>query len=294
MAAPTKEERKRRKEWALIVKRDNRLYTDFEKHCIESSKAIGFDGVMPFEMLYESELRTDEEFYQRSTWTNIRYGGYFPIEINCSYPFLDILPDLDDDSSLYQSSNDNIYNNKEMAKERVLDFALRHQHIFYKTREFYNMPLIQGPDRSKTSKIALVAIDFTSSLEDIIKFVSKIKNDFNHDPSSIQSLDEHLGIQQPRQIYKIPSKLNDIFISPKKPMEGRLADILFIYDCYRLGLSHTYARSEIDRYWNVVIHYFDEKINPATHKKFLKIAKLLIDDGEYHHILNQITIDPSK
>ena len=156
--------------------------------------------------------------------------------------------------------------------------------------EYSKMPTIEYHTNSEvTHKSALVKIDFTKPIQEIIAFVSKIKNDFDNDSSKIKSLDEYLGIEQAKETYSCDLTNCDIYKSgTTKPLSGRLSDALFIYDCKKLGLTKEYILSEINRYWNEVKNLNRDKMSENTYREYLNFAKKQIDEKGYKDFLEGV------
>jgi len=130
---------------------------------------------------------------------------------------------------------------------------------------------------------AFVEIDFTKSEDEILDFVKQLKRDFDKDPINF-------GINPFRSIKHIEFadidicniKNSDLFqIDHKKGLGGKMADILFIYDCRRVGLSEDYIKDQINKYWIENKKLFTDKISSATYKKYLKFSREQIDQKKY-------------
>ena len=146
---------------------------------------------------------------------------------------------------------------------------------------------------NKKNKHVYVELDLTKPKEEIIEYISKMKDDFNEDPSKFETVYEILGEKIDTSIYDLET--SEIYKDPrsKKSTAGRLADALFIYDCKKINelsgmtiFKNQYIADEIDRYW------IDEKkvLKEMFHslESYHKITKEHIDNKGYSAYLTGI------
>lgn len=142
--------------------------------------------------------------------------------------------------------------------------------------------------QGEISKKVLVEIDFTKPLGDIEETIKAIKNKFDNDPSYIKSPFEELD--KNLEAFMCSIEECEIFKhkSPKT-LEGKMADLLFIYDCKVMGLSERYITDEITKYWKETKKVSTEEFYSfdAYHKQ----AKELIDEEQYKCFLHGVKTD---
>lgn len=143
----------------------------------------------------------------------------------------------------------------------------------------------------EVSKKAYIEIDLTKSLDDIIEVLTNVKTQFDNDPSIVESPFEAIG--QTLVPFTCTIKDCDIFKhkSPKS-LEGKMADLLFIYDCKQIGLTEEYITNEITRYWKDVKKISTEKFFSID--EYYKQAKKYIEEKKYHSYLTGIDNYPSE
>lgn len=137
-------------------------------------------------------------------------------------------------------------------------------------------------------RITYVELDFTKPLAELIDFVTKIKNDFDNDRSSIKTLDD---LCEPKgtygEIFTCDLEKDDIFkLNYKKPIGGRLADILYIYDCRKAGLNNEYILEEINKYWTEIKNLYKERIQVKTLRLYHSVGIDYIDNKKYECYLS--------
>lgn len=304
MARPTKKQVEERQKIEAVLKRDFYLYIDFETECERYALDMGDDCFMAYVMSNECYVRTLKEdprkeiieatieLYMPSSsdevkdifrdFTEKHFGE--PSEKNLRY----ILPIVTTSAFAYGEIPSYINRDHEILSKCVVGFAEKRLKEFIACgyKHYFAMPIIEHQYGTNTHKSALVNIDFTKPKEEIIALVSKIKDDFDNDHSTIQGIDEFLGMPA-HQVYNCNIKECDIYKHKNpKPLQGRLADALFIYDCNKMGLTKSYSMSEIDRYWNVVKNVFREKMSENTYYEYLDFATKQIEKGGYQDFFN--------
>jgi len=143
------------------------------------------------------------------------------------------------------------------------------------------------------NKKVYAELDLTKSKEELIEFVSKLKDDFDEDPSKFPNAYELLGVKQ--EVTKCTLKDCEIYKKPKslKGFSGRLSDVLFIYDCKKVNkllggnlLSEDYIIGEIERYWREVKKISNDGFYSL--KEYEKIGIEFIDNEEYKDYLSGV------
>lgn len=314
MARPTKEQKEQMLKIETQFKRDNNEYQDFESECEYYANKMNHQCFMAYAMARECELRTHREYilikeeiikhgerlgitvvspsgrkrklYEISPLTQSHSG----MEISISYPAINefIIP--------YEYSDEYLDVNVEEDMDEKDKMVANYKSFLTRNKkndlliEYSKMPTIEYHTNSEvTHKSALIKIDFTKPIQEIIAFVSKIKNDFDNDSSKIKSLDEYLGIEPAKETYSCNFTDCDIYKSgTTKPLSGRLSDALFIYDCKKLGLTKEYILSEINRYWNEIKNLNKDKMSDNTLKEYLDFAIKQIDEKGYKDFLEGV------
>lgn len=295
MAAPTKEQREKRKKIEEVLKRDNLTYTELENH-LQTDKQLLQDILTT-----HCEIRADEKISKIFYEQIIQKGDYvdpllfqkemgeLPFFEGSVYLLLEFLSQEYDENLYYEAEEDRweMHEGKAMNLIRKFSQGNNREWAYNDTflRHLFNMPILASPlDRGRSYKNALVKIDFTKSKEEIVTFVSELKDNFDKNEFTVLSLDQWLGIDMTEDI---KDAMDEVFTTyQSKPLSGKLADILFIYDCYKMGLTKGYVMNEIDRYWNDIKDFFKDKITAETHSKYLKQAKYLIEEKGYTRYLS--------
>lgn len=134
-----------------------------------------------------------------------------------------------------------------------------------------------------------VELDFTKPLSELIEFITKIKKDFDNNPKTIQTIDDLFG--RDYGIHSCNLENCDIYKTKNpKPIGGRLADVLFIYDCKKAGLDNDYILNEINKYWTETKNLFKDKMQLKTLREYHNLAIDYIDNGKYVSYLSGCNI----
>lgn len=293
MARPTRDAIKKQKEIQKVLKRDAFLYGVFVEACDQSTDEMNHDCFAAYHMAHACLLRSfKEEFYNITLWevTDPRElidKHYCAVGINKSYPFIGILNKLYDTKSFSteQQQKHPFHNYKDDAQKLFTTFNEEYPIFARALKDYMLKPIIRYNEFAFDTqhKSALVQIDFTKSKEEIMAVVGKIKDEFDGDNSSIQGLYEFLGIAPELKSYSCSLSECDIYKHKNpKPLAGRLADALFIYDCVQMGLTKEYAMNEINRYWIEIQNIFRDKIQDKTYRDYLSFVKKYIEDQ--HHL----------
>lgn len=308
MARPTKQQKEDRSKNEAILKRDIFLYADFERRCRAIAVYFKDEAFMAHEMTRECVMRYYEDDiikiikdldaenqyieeckakdnyahrlreYELSKKTD--FDRYFSI----GYPILEFLKDSGNEKILqdFGSPVDEYYQEidseiqvccNHTAREAIKELYGDDVEL---NKKFFNMPVIaQSGTVDFYNKKALVQIDFTKSKKEIMQIVSKIKDEFDAEPTTILGLDEYLGIESFKDVYSF-TKTNENAIyrhGRTKSLEGRLGDVLFIYDCHKKGLTSEYIIGEINRYWRDIKKKYTDEFQKKTYRAYLKFAK---------------------
>lgn len=146
---------------------------------------------------------------------------------------------------------------------------------------------------SNKSKTIHAELDLTKPIDEIIDYVTMLKNDFDNNPDNFKNAYELLGEKQ--EVFSCELKDCDIYKDTKspKPINGRLADVLFIYDCKKVNellgadiLTNAYITDEINRYWQEVKNISPDGFNSLG--DYYAIAKEYIDEQKYKDYLTGV------
>lgn len=297
MARPTN---KQREEWLkiqAILKRDATLYTNFEARCERVNARFGDKMFEVYELLDECLLRSNGNDIVEEIGNAINDERIY--DEDCSfrieYPILKSLEDQGNSNiyTIQKTFINEIYRFEGEKKKINKNEAIKALQTIYGEEiqnfsdNFFNMPVISPTKRAPYScNNALLKIDLTKR-DETLALVKNLFDEFEKNPGMIQGLDEYLEIVPPKKL-RVILKDHEIFThKPPKPLSGRLADALFIYDCFKQTLPIGYAVDEINRYWHEVKKpkISNEKFQEDTHSIYLKFAKDLIDN---HGFINFI------
>ena len=130
-----------------------------------------------------------------------------------------------------------------------------------------------------------IEIDLTKPKEEILRYIEMIKDDFDKDPKNIPTIYSLLG--DDIAPYLCEADKCDIYKSKEpKPINGRLADILFIYDCKKIGLNNDYIIDEVNRYWQDVKNLYRDTFRSSTLSSYYALAQKYIDNKEYKDLIS--------
>lgn len=325
MARPTKQQKEDRAKNEAILKRDIFLYTDFERRCRAIAAYFDNEAFMAHEMTrecvmryyeddiikiikdmdaenqYIEECKAKDNHAHRLREYELGKKTDFERYFSLGYPILEFLKDSGHDKILsdYGSPVDEYYQNIDPEIQVCCSYTAREaiQELYGNdvelNKKFFNMPVIaQRGTVEFYNKKALVQIDFTKSKKEIIQIVSKIKDEFDSEPTTILGLDEYLGAEPFKEVYSFTNtNQNDIYTHGKtKPLEGRLGDILFIYDCHKKGLTSEYIIGEINRYWREVKKKYTDEFQKKTYGIYLKFAKSEIGNRGFIRFMSGVNI----
>ena len=140
-------------------------------------------------------------------------------------------------------------------------------------------------------KRLFIEIDPTKPLSDIIDQVTELKKAYDENPENFKSLHEHLDPNIKAE--KCDLDNCDILRAGKggtaKPLEGIMADMLFIYDCLFAGLDSKYIVDKIDDYWLKTVKLSEDTLSKNTYMKYKRGIIELIDEEKYKTLLTGYT-----
>lgn len=148
-----------------------------------------------------------------------------------------------------------------------------------------------GLERQKPENTIFLELDFTKPLNDLIENITKIKNDFNENPKTISNFYGLLGFETHNTTF---NDLGLYMTNNIKPLSGRLADILFIYDCRKAGLDNNYILKEINKYWTETKNLFKDEMQLKTLREYHNLAIDYIDNEKYKCYLSGYDIPKEK
>ncbi|MGB5792326.1 hypothetical protein [Poseidonibacter sp.] len=305
MARPSKEQQKKLKEIIStgLVNRDSEVYLSFENKLSKLSK---YQKPYIFCLACETRnIKKDSEYLEKINkrkyldWvSHLLDDDYFPISL---VPISTVWESLEE-KRYNEIENDCDFTmgfmRFESLKEKLTKGELE-EIIYHSTEDHtFDIKTIIRPHKynlvqpyfkqGEISKKVLVEIDFTKPLGDIEETIRAIKEKFDSDPSYIKSpfevLDENIepfmcSIEE-CEIFKHKSP---------KPLEGKMADLLFIYDCKVVGLSEKYITDEITKYWKNTKKISTEEF--YSFDSYFKQAKELIDKEQYKCFLHGVKTD---
>jgi len=183
----------------------------------------------------------------------------------------------------------------EQETQKILKEILKYEYridktIIIKTPTFCD---INDLTDNRCNKNVFAELDLTKPKEEILEYVSKLKDDFDDDDSKFPNIYELLGEDQ--KVFNCDSKQCEIYKDARslKPISGRLTDILFIYDCKKVNeilgadvLTNEYITDEINKYWQDIKNISTDGFRSID--EYYSIAKGYIDNQRYKDYLSGI------
>lgn len=267
----------------------NTKFRDF-KNEIKNIELEKLEKINYFSYIYYSILYLNKDFINRTTRSQKK--NY---EVNNVLELQHIINALGDkykynvlteDYYMSISLDSLVYTLNREEKEKLLEYCI--QNGVGKT--FINhesIDRVHDMDKINDGRLNRVNIelDLTKPKEEILKYISIIKDDYDKDPSNIPSIYNILGLDLKN--YSCELSKCDIYKSKNpKPINGRLTDILFIYDCKKIGLHDEYIKDEINRYWNDIKKLYRDKFPSSTLNNYHKFSKKYIEDKEYKFFIS--------
>ena len=140
----------------------------------------------------------------------------------------------------------------------------------------------------KNSKVAAVDINFSLPKKELLAYVEKIKDDFDKDFSMIKTPIELLEEEIQKADNLVCDEKGKCF-DPRLILtkQQKMADMFYIYDCLKVGISRQKIRSKIYNYYadlgteTITMDY-------KTMKRYKEIAKAYIDNLKYKEMITGI------
>ncbi len=175
-------------------------------------------------------------------------------------------------------------------KDRLLKCLEVYQSTAEPIRPFYTYIYDQHKNNIATngiySRSLFVDLDLSKPTSEIVDYVKMLKKDFDENQDKFRNVYDLLRGDIEKKFEIDLQKSHLYTIKHYKPLGGKLADILFIYDCNRVGLTHRYMRDEIDRYWNRIKELKNDNLTEKTLLKYLDFSKDQIDNKKYEEFLS--------
>jgi hypothetical protein len=154
------------------------------------------------------------------------------------------------------------------------------------------LSILTLPNNNRNKNVD-IELNLSKSKEEIIKYISKIKDDFDENPSNFKNIYEILGdIVEPFIVNPATDEVYKSTRSPK-PNAGRLADKLFIYDCKKINkifdadiLTKEYIEDEINKYWRKTKNISTDRFHSID--KYHKTIENIIDKKQFYEYLTGI------
>jgi len=291
MGRPTKEAKLKREKIINLGlhKRDNLLYTDFEERTKNLSKAITshiFCGEC-HKRIVDSTIYTpkkDEKIILRKKYKSFEDKFYSLLDIDKDIFFYYYFIRQSDNNSFLDDDNHKFYSieNIELELNEVEKFKrpsniilINKNYSPFNPLRIHDTPMNLEDDNNspKVNKV-YAELDLSKPIEELLEFVSMIKEEYKQNPKNIYSHDF--------KAYKCTFSNCDIYKSKSpKPMNGRLSDVLFIYDCKKANLNNEYIIDEINNYWQDNKKIYKDKFRPSTLETYYDLSKKYIDNKEY-------------
>lgn len=325
MARPTKEEIERKEELKKFYKRDQKIYTVFEKY---TDSLDNYTTLQVFcticavrrERFLSSEddiLLNDIDIYKlHNEYRVVDYPIYLirglsalllddnldneghkkvkralKLLLEYSYNFKAIFEKEKRIKEGKEKLDNNFLESLEVLKEILfMLFESKKGKLFNAVYETF----IRKKINQFANKSYFIEVDLTKPKKEIIKFIENIKDDFDANPFKFENTHDFLGLTP--EIFKCDIKDCEVFKLGKrgtnKPINGIMADILFIYDCYKVGLDKRYTIKEINRYWNEIKNLNKDEMSERTYENYKKIAIDYIEKQKYLCYITGYNIPP--
>jgi len=283
-------------EIVLQLKLDDIMKTDIFQRVQKLSKNLS---------VYYSELLAKREFHNNIPKTTEYYITHnielFILKNSLSEERFNYFIENSSSLELTEMINKNEENNN-YIKKGLTDSELKRIRSALKNNGYsaYNSlilsvsgDLIDSTLNTNRNKRIYTELDLTKPKEEILEYVSKLKDDFDNDPSQFQNAYELLGGKQ--EIFSCDIKDCNIYKDTRslKPISGRLADVLFIYDCKKVNeilgadvLTNEYITDEINKYWQDIKNISTDGFRSID--EYYSIAKDYIDNQRYKDYLSGI------
>ena len=291
MGRPTKEAKLKREKIINLGlhKRDNLLYTDFEERTEKLSKAITshiFCGEC-HKRIVDSTIfspKKDEKFIFRKKYKSLEDKFYSLLDIDKDIFYYYYYIHQSDNNSFLDDDSHKFYTieNIELELDEVEKFKrpsniilINKNYSSFNPLRIHDTPMNLEDDNNspKVNKV-YAELDLSKPIEELLEFVSMIKKEYKQNPKNIYSHDF--------KAYECTFSNCDIYKSKSpKPMNGRLSDVLFIYDCKKANLNNEYIIDEINNYWQDNKKIYKDTFRPSTLETYYDLSKKYIDNKEY-------------
>lgn len=135
----------------------------------------------------------------------------------------------------------------------------------------YSRPLHLNPIKLKEMSFNL---NMALPINELVAFIEEFKKKYDHNSNYIKSIYELFNDKNTEEKEKV--NLPNI--------QNRYADMFFIYDCFKLGLTATKIQRKIDKYYEDK-DPMSKTISINTITKYNKIAIEYIDNLKYKHLV---------
>ena len=133
----------------------------------------------------------------------------------------------------------------------------------------YSRPLALDFSKIKERRVIL---NLALPTNELVDFIERLKRKYDNDQTIIKNVSQLLNEEFENTSIKLPS------------IQKNYADMLFCYDCYKLGFKPTKILSKIDRY-REDNNAESTTISINTIKKYIEISKDYIDNQKYKQLL---------
>ena len=307
MARPTKEEQKKRKLLLKYFRRDSEIYTSFEKATegLNQSHTIGMlidqcklRNIKGFKKLLLNAPNSNLLFISELIDIDEKVHLYYQLLNNTSRVINDLNMSTKDFYhlhyyikkslliKLFGENRVNTFDNEgyfgfyltdillylsEDEKKHLIDYVSKNN--VFGLHTIIN-EMVGRYSYNDSSLNHLVEIDFNQPKKDILDNIEHLIDDYNK--GTLPNVFEYLGIN------KYSKKKDILKTNFHKPFNVLLADKLFIYDSYKIGLSYDDIINEIDNYSMKIqdidydISIKEEALNRMTIKTIKKYRDELI------------------
>ena len=124
----------------------------------------------------------------------------------------------------------------------------------------------------KDTKERNIILNLNLPTNELVDFIERFKRKYDNNPTIVKSVSELLNKEFKETVTKLPS------------IQNRYADMFFIYDCFKLGLTATKIQRKIDKYYEDK-DPTSKTISINTINKYNKIAIEYIDNLKYKHLV---------
>jgi len=138
-------------------------------------------------------------------------------------------------------------------------------------KPYFSRPFSPDEFKNKNSNFLL---NLEAPVAELVDFIEQFKKKYDNDQTIVKNVFELLDTEEKRTIKNI--NLPNI--------QNRYADMFFVYDCRKLGVSQAKIQSKLDRYYED-LDPNSPTISINTIKKYQKIAIEYIDNQKYKQLV---------